>query len=263
MKIGLLYSLIIIIANSVGAISGMGGGVIIKPMMDFASYHTISEISFFSTVAVFTMSIVSTQRQIKKRVTIDWLFGLQLSLGAILGGVLGNVALKQLLIFFSDERHVKSIQIIITILTLFFSYLYSLKNRWKFEFKHPLFHVSVGFFLGFLASLLGIGGGPINVAVLILFFGLEIKKATVYSIIIIFFSQGAKIINILLTTNLIEYDLLILLFIIPAAICGGYLGAILSRKMSNENVINVYRIVIILVLLINIYNLYQILVSYY
>lgn len=39
--------IIILIANTIGSISGMGGGVIIKPMLDFINIHSPKEISFF------------------------------------------------------------------------------------------------------------------------------------------------------------------------------------------------------------------------
>ena len=44
--IGIIYFLVIILANSVGAVSGMGGGVIIKPVMDFFHFHDVASISF-------------------------------------------------------------------------------------------------------------------------------------------------------------------------------------------------------------------------
>ncbi len=58
--IGLIYFVVIVLANTVGAISGMGGGVLIKPILDLIGVHSVAGISFYSTVAVFTMSIVST-----------------------------------------------------------------------------------------------------------------------------------------------------------------------------------------------------------
>ena len=62
--IGLIYFLVIVLANAVGAVSGMGGGVLIKPIFDFIGAHSVAAISFYSATAVFTMSIVSTARQL-------------------------------------------------------------------------------------------------------------------------------------------------------------------------------------------------------
>lgn len=115
--------------------------------------------------------------------------------------------------------------------------------------------------LGFLASLLGIGGGPINVSLLILMFGFPIKEAMLYSIASILFSQLAKLITIGFSTGYIRYDLKFLIYIIPAAVIGGLLGVKLSNLFSPKKVMIIFQVIIIMVLLINIYNGYQILLQ--
>lgn len=50
MKIALEYFIIIVFANTVGAISGMGGGVIIKPLLDFMGKSPLSAINFYSRI---------------------------------------------------------------------------------------------------------------------------------------------------------------------------------------------------------------------
>ena len=108
--------------------------------------------------------------------------------------------------------------------------------------------------LGFFSSLLGIGGGPINVSLLMLMFAMPIKDATIYSICIIFFSQLSKISTIAFSTGFSQYNLGMLLYIIPAAIIGGTVGAKASKILSEEKVTILFQSVITLVLLINVYN---------
>ncbi|EOH74404.1 sulfite exporter TauE/SafE family protein [Enterococcus malodoratus] len=251
--IGLIYFLVIVAANTVGAISGMGGGVLIKPIFDFIGAHSLAAISFYSSMAVFTMSIVSTIRQLKNKVTIHWGKALLISVGSMGGGVLGNSAFEWILRF-SSERTTQIVQIVLTIITLLFALIYSKKEAFSFSCQISVVYVFVGFILGFLASLLGIGGGPINVAMLMLFFGLTIKEATVYSIITIFFSQSSKLFAIFLSSSYQRYDLSLFLFIIPAAILGGWFGAKVSGVLPADKVNTVYQGVIILVLLINCFN---------
>ena len=43
--IGLIYFVVIVLANTVGAISGMGGGVLIKPILDLIGAHSVAGIS--------------------------------------------------------------------------------------------------------------------------------------------------------------------------------------------------------------------------
>ena len=88
--IGLIYFLVIILANSVGAVSGMGGGVIIKPVMDFFHFHDVASISFYSSFAVLVMAMVSTYRQIKYGFKMKWSKMIALAGGSILGGYIGN-----------------------------------------------------------------------------------------------------------------------------------------------------------------------------
>ncbi|MGM0125178.1 hypothetical protein IGI37_002576 [Enterococcus sp. AZ194] len=254
----LVYFFIIIFANTVGAVSGMGGGVIIKPLLDLMGEHSVAAISFYSSVAVFTMSIVSTTKQIKQGISLNLRFVLWLSFGAIVGGMLGNLVFEGLYLLVASEKQVQLIQIILTVLTLIFAFC-ATKYSWKpLGLSHWFWYLFCGVVLGFLASLLGIGGGPINVALLMLFFGLPIKEATIYSICIIFFSQLSKLATIALSTGFERYDLTILYAIIPAAILGGFIGAKLSHILSPEKVTFVFQLVILVVLAINIYNGYQI-----
>ncbi|WP_313540195.1 sulfite exporter TauE/SafE family protein [Enterococcus sp.] len=257
--IGFLYFIVIVLANTLGAVSGMGGGVLIKPIFDFIGAHSVAAISFYSATAVLTMSIVSTTKQLRSGQKFDWQIVSWVSIGAVIGGVLGNAAFDVLLNDLKNDDVVQLIQIVLTILTLLFAFFYT-KNHWQgFHLKHVLWYLLCGLILGFLASLLGIGGGPINVSLLMLLFGLPIKEATVYSICTIFFSQMAKITSMALGTGFLRYDLSMLWFIIPAAVIGGFLGAKASRMLSTERVTVIFQFVILLVLLVNIYNGFQLL----
>lgn len=257
--IGILYFIVIVLANTVGAVSGMGGGVLIKPIFDFIGAHNVASISFFSAIAVFTMAIVSTSRQLISGKKFNWQIVFWVSGGAVVGGSLGNIVLETLLRWLGNDDLVQLIQIIFTVITLGFAFFYT-KYDWKnFHFTHVSWYFSCGLLLGFLASLLGIGGGPINVSLLMLLFSLPIKEATVYSICTIFFSQLAKLVTIAFATGFSRYDLTMLWFVIPAAIIGGLLGASVSNILSPKKVTIVFQGVIILVLLINLYNGYRLL----
>lgn len=156
--IGFIYFIVIVLANTVGAVSGMGGGVLIKPIFDFIGAHSVAAISFYSAVAVFTMSLVSTARQLASGHKINWQIVLWVSGGAILGGVLGNVAFDQLLLFFQNEDHVQMVQIFLTVVTLLFAFFYTKYDLLGFQLKNNFWYCFCGLVLGFLASLLGIGG---------------------------------------------------------------------------------------------------------
>ena len=53
-----VFSIVVLVATIVGSISGIGGGVLIKPVMDASFPLTTSQISFLSGTTVLTMTIV-------------------------------------------------------------------------------------------------------------------------------------------------------------------------------------------------------------
>lgn len=58
-----LYFLIAIGATTVGSLTGMGGGVIIKPLMDVLHGFDVQTIGVLSSLTVFSMSVVSIGKQ--------------------------------------------------------------------------------------------------------------------------------------------------------------------------------------------------------
>jgi uncharacterized membrane protein YfcA len=262
----IIYFFVIFFSNAAGAISGMGGGVIIKPVLDFIGRHSLREISFYSCAAVFTMSISSTYRQIKNGVRIDIGAALSIAAGSLSGGAGGDVLLNRALALFGSDRRVRIIQYVIMILSLIIILIDNQNNnkndnKYKREKKRLIspgkaVYFAVGAALGALSTFLGIGGGPVNVAAMTFFFGMDVKTATVYSIVTIFFAQSAKLINIGTTSGFGIYDLSVLWAAIPAALLGGYAGGLLSGKMKAAQVKKLYGVVVLLVLFINIYNLF-------
>ena len=253
MGIGILYFIVIVIANTAGAISGMGGGVLIKPIFDSIGYDSIPAISFYSAVAVFTMALVSTIKKIQDNSEYQVALMGWSAAGAIIGGVIGKDTLDRMLFNF-DNKIVLTVQIIITILTIIFALCNSF-NSWKtWDLKGNYWYLICGLVLGFFASFLGIGGGPINVTLLILMFGMGIKDAATYSIAIILFSQAAKLFAVTIAGDLLYFDLGRLVFIIPAAIIGGLLGSVLSHALSEKYVEVVFRSMLVIVILINLFN---------
>lgn len=98
----------------------------------------------------------------------------------------GDLLLNQAIALAPNEEKVQLIQYIIMLVTLVLVLLYNQFSNWHLHLNGLSIFLIVGLGLGILSTFLGIGGGPINVACLILFFGMDIKSATVYSIITIF-----------------------------------------------------------------------------
>lgn len=86
-----LFFMISFLASVIGAICGIGGGVIIKPTLDLFQLAGVSTISFLSGCTVLTMSCYSVVKGLLAHNTgIDLKTGTPLAIGASAGGVLGK-----------------------------------------------------------------------------------------------------------------------------------------------------------------------------
>jgi len=255
-QVYLIYAVIIFCANVVGSIAGMGGGVIIKPLLDLVGAHPLVQINFFSSVAVFTMAIFSTYRQTKQGMQLNKRFALLISVGAVVGGWLGNSTFNQLHLILKNDALLNQIQIGLTVLTLVFALFYSLMPAVHFHWQRGDQLVLIGAFLGWISTLLGIGGGPINVALIMLCCSIPIREATSYSIVTILFSQLSKLMTVVATGAVVSFDLKALWFVIPAAAIGGTVGAMFSHTIRAQQIELVYRFAIVGVIAINLYNNY-------
>ncbi|MBF0787005.1 MULTISPECIES: sulfite exporter TauE/SafE family protein [unclassified Streptococcus] len=250
----LLYALVILLANTVGAVSGMGGGIIIKPALQFFHLDSALLINFYSSLAVLTMSISSTWKQIQQKQTIDLLTVGLLGIGSSLGGIIGDLSFHYLNTAIGNDKSVV-LQMFLIIVSLLLALWISSNRITYLMVKGRWFMLPIGLFLGLFSTILGIGGGPINISCFLFFFGIGIRKATIYSIITIFFSQAAKIGQALLSGNVSGIDSGLSLIIILAALTGGWIGASISNHISEKKIFFFYHIVLLFVLTLGIFNL--------
>jgi len=250
--IGAIYFIVIFIACIIGAVVGLGGGIFIRPIFDAIGYHSAINIQFFASVAIVTMAIVSTIKKMQDGTKIKAEVAIIVSIGAIVGGVFGNLIVEHLISVFPDDTYFQSIQIIATVVVLFLSLVATFNNHLRININSRVFCAVLGVFLGAISTFLGIGGGPINVPIFMIFFDLPVKVATAYSIIVIFFSHFSRLVTMGFTEGYGQFDLLMLIFIIPSAALGGFIGARFSKTFSDELVRKLFVAAISTVILLNI-----------
>lgn len=248
-----LYFIVILGATFLGACAGLGGGVIIKPVLDAIHAHDVFTISFLSTAAVFTMAVYSTWKQTTRKVQFDIVMLALVALGSIMGGQLGSYAFGYMAEGF-DPSNVTALQSLMLSLLLLAVIFYVNSGIGGRKVRHKAAYAAIGLVLGALSSFLGIGGGPVNVAAFVFFFSVDIKMAAVYSIAVILFSQGAKLIFIALTTGFGRFDLTLLYFILPASVLGGIWGTFAQRKLSVAQIRGIFSVTVGLTLLLAMYN---------
>jgi len=253
MLIGIIYFFVTLIVISIGAIAGISGGVVLRPIFDAIDYHDPLSIAFYMGVAVLTMSVSSTIKQITMGTKINLQKVFALATGAFVGGILGQLIMDAIL-YQVGEGELQIIQGILSIVSLIFVFIFTRENGKTRDFKSMFWYILIGLGLGTFATLLAIGGGPINVIVFVIFFGITLKEATVYSITTIFFAQVARLGAIGLEHGFSGFGLSTLFFIIPAAIIGGIIGGRMNVILSETSVMRVFKFVVMGTILLNTYN---------
>lgn len=252
-----IFFAISLIASVVGGICGVGGGVIIKPVLDSTGLLSVSVISFLSSCTVLSMSIVSFFRNRKDKGILSPAVSLPLAVGAVVGGIIGKSCFNLLSTMFSSENNVGAAQagvlLVITVGSLLYS-IFASKIPTK-QVKNYLLCALIGLALGMLSSFLGIGGGPINLTVLFFFFSMDTKKAAANSLYIIMFSQLASLVQSLVTRTVPSIDLFLLGIMVAAGVIGGLLGGKINKKISDKNVNGLFVGFMIVVICITGYNL--------
>lgn len=256
----IVYFLIALLATTIGALTGIGGGVIIKPVLDLFGDFDISTISVLSSFTVFSMAIVSTIRQNRESISIDKVRTVIIGIGSILGGFIGQYLLDLTIETANNSSMVKIMQNAIMIVLLIFVYIYTKKKNREalVKNKNKFVYLLIGIILGTLASFLGVGGGPINVAIFALVFSMDAKESAINSIVTILFSQATKLLTVALSTGFGVYDLRTLPFMILGGILGGIFGSSLNKRLEIEKIDKCFSIIILVIMSLNIYNVVDI-----
>ena len=141
----LIYALVIVVSTSLGAVAGLGGGVIIKPLLDLVGAHDAAAINIYSSVAVFVMCCVSLTKQLRAGFQFDKQMVFSVAAGSLLGGVAGDKVFSALTGSF-DNHLVKAVQggILAVVLGLIFIYTLKQDQMPSWEAHQPRHHLCCG-----------------------------------------------------------------------------------------------------------------------
>ena len=248
--------LICLAASTVGGICGIGGGVVIKPLLDALGLMSVSTVSFLSGLTVLCMAIINVFKN-RKGNELDPARSIPLGIGAAIGGVTGKLIFDTLKKALAADKTVGMVQAAVLALLVLGTLLY-VRNKAHIKTKNvtsPVVGAAIGLALGICSSFLGIGGGPMNLAVLYYFFSMDTKKAAVNSILIILLSQTASLILTLVSGTVPFFSWGVLAAMASAGALGGFLSAKLHKKLSASATDVLFSGLLVVIILICIYNI--------
>ncbi len=214
------------LATSLGGIIGIGGGVIMMPIMIWMGINSESA-TLYSLSAIFVMSLISNYKYLQnsKPNYKAWLFILSLAIPAEFVGSF-YVAPK-----LADNQFM--FNLIFLILLLIIAVLMFFKTRLKF--KYPIWlSCFLGAFVGLASGSLGIGGGILLVPGLMIFFNFKSKKAATTAMLVKSFTALTGAFTLLAKGN-VSYEWWYFVIII-GAVLGSLIGTEIHLKVNNKHV---------------------------
>ncbi len=267
-----IFFAVSILASVVGAICGVGGGVFMKPALDAVGVLPVNTITFLSTCTVISMTsynVISSAMSSKKGGNdnlIDWNLTTWLAIGSAIGGVIGKYIYDIIKNSSPNKEMVGGYQAIALLIAVFLTLVYTL-NKKKCKSCHvtnPAALVLLGFLLGTLSSFVGIGGGPMNLAVLYFFLSMPTKTAAQNSLYMILISQIASLIVTFTKGSIPEafykdVDPGLWVMLIGMMLCGVYGGIVgkkINKKIPTSTVDKLFVILICVIMGLCCWNIY-------
>lgn len=259
----LLLAIAGLLSGILGALVGLGGGVILVPSLLFLGTAfaffpdlTPQKIVGLSVIMMIFTGLSSTLSYMKVK-TVDYRSGFLFFIGSAPGTVLGA--------FVNKGLDLPSFNLYFGILLVFLSLLLIIRNRLKavhwfvkhgrnYTFKDSMnkeyvygypvwFALLLTFGVGFASGLFGIGGGSIMVPAMILLFLFPPHVAVGTSMFMVFLSA---VVNSVTHISLGNVPWIYTLAVIPAAYLGAKIGASLNKKLQSETLVVILRVALLI-----------------
>ena len=253
----LIICVVCFLASTLGPLCGIGGGVIIKPIVDSLGVMGMATTSFLSSLTVLTMSLSTlaqqawgTRRHPERARTPCPPTAIPLSIGAALGGVAGKVAFNAIRGSLGTPETVGAVQAAVLFALSAATVVYTLlRSRVRtLHITGTVASALIGVVTGAMWAFLGIGGGPFNLVILTLLFSRETRDAARESILIIAFSQVASLAYTIASASVPEFSPLMLVAMATMAVAGSVAGKRVAARISSRGTDVLYALTLVVVM---------------
>lgn len=245
-----------LLAGTIGSLVGLGGGIIIVPLL--IGLHSLSpQLAVGTSIVTVLFTGLSSTLTYMKHKRIDYKSGLILFIGSGPGGIIGS--------WVNNFLNGDSFSLYFGIFLILVSIILMLRDKTKplsltkgavikrtfvtkegdtihYEFP-PILAIIIAFFVGFISGLFGIGGGALLVPAMMILFSFPAQIAVATSMFIVFLSA---VVNSIVHISLGNVNWIYAIILIPGAWFGGKIGAYINTKLSGNAIIYLLRITLII-----------------
>ncbi len=216
------FFLLALIATLVGGIAGIGGGMIIRPALEMGA-ASVALASFTSAATVLAMATVNVFAATRKGAKIRLQGTLFIAVGSVVGGFVGGSLLQ-----YVTPRAVTGLFIVSLLLVLGVVILRKVRPSLRIEVKHWAPQLLIGLCTGVMSGFFGIGGGPFQMAALLIFMGLEDREAAFQSTCITLLTTLSSLGRYTMAGYA---DFSLIVYTVPGGLLGGLIGGLVAAKL--------------------------------
>lgn len=214
-----------LVTGFVAGFFGVGGGMILIPMLLFAGYDMKQAISISITQMVFT-SIFGTFLNSKqnKEIIRD---GVLLGIGGFFGGLISAIIVSNL-----SEDSLQYIFLLIVVLAIIRLSITPTQHQQEKVNTSAWHLIIIGFFVGSIAMSIGVGGSVMLTPILAGFLYYNLKHASSLGLFFVVFSSIAGFISLSISGQMLYYEGVIVGL---ASLFGVYLGIFVKNKANIQS----------------------------
>lgn len=251
-------------AGTIGALMGLGGGIIVVPALLYFSTYTdllgevTPQVAVGTSLLIMIFTGLSSTLSYMKHKTVDYKSGLIFFIGSGPGGIVGAYVNKAL--------DVTSFNIYFGIFIIIISIVLMIRSKLKpvalsvnggirrtftdlqgetFQYGYqPVIAIIISFIVGFCSGIFGIGGGSLMVPAMILIFLFPPHVAVATSMFMIFLSAFVSSITHISLGNV---NWMFALALVPGAWIGAKLGAFINQKIGSATLVLLLRLFLVFI----------------
>ncbi|MEA3554308.1 MAG: sulfite exporter TauE/SafE family protein [Campylobacterota bacterium] len=238
-----LLALFGIITGFIAGFFGVGGGMVLIPMLLFAGFSMKSAVAISILQMVFT-SVFGSFLNYKKNKSIlkD---GLVIGTGGFIGGLLSGLIVSSI-----DGIYLQYLFLFIVSLAIYGISISSVIMEKERKEHSKLSLLIIGFFIGLIAMSIGVGGSVMLTPILVGYMYYNLKDASSLGLFFVVFSSIAGFISLSLTGHMLYFEGTI---VGVASLIGVYFG-IKIKNMTNISsykklILTMYVIILISVII--------------
>ena len=221
----MIYLLLGAVSAFFGAGDGLGATTLLRPLLDAVSPLPPSSVAALATMATLCAALVSAFFALGRPMPLPQEELVLLAVGALLGGVLGDLAQARFFAALAPERaRLMQNSLLFTLIALPSLYFSQLARTVQPLALSRAFSFPVGLLAGLMASFLAFGGEPLTLMLYFLLFDADDDEAAFAALSVTVCAMRGKLITLLIRQRFTLPAADTLLWLLPGVLGGALLA---------------------------------------